>query len=69
MTEDKEVTKEEFLKNQREYCDRAGAPFFMPEDGACFSCRRQIIPALIKKGKNGTQLITGCPLCCRSYCD
>jgi hypothetical protein len=63
------VTRKDFIENQKKYCKENGAPFFMPEDGFCYSCRRDIIPALIGKDKDGTKLITGCPLCFRSYCD
>ncbi len=42
----------------------------MPNDGVCWSCHRQIIPRLIEKGQDGSnELVTGCPLCNRSYCD
>lgn len=63
------MTREEFLKNQKEHCRDISAPFFMPSNGICYRCRQDIIPELIKKGNNGTQLVTGCPLCFRSYCD
>lgn len=63
------VNREEFLKNQKEYCERKKAPFFMPGNGMCYRCRQDIIPALIKKGGDGNTLVTGCPLCLWSYCD
>jgi len=58
-----------FLKNQREACKANGWPFFMPYDGLCRSCGRDIIKALIEKGHDGTALVTGCPLCNQSYCE
>jgi len=64
-----EITREDFLKNQKEYCKEKSAPFFMPRTGMCYSCHRDIIPALIEKGQNGKSLITGCPLCHYSYCE
>lgn len=64
-----EITRDEFLRNQEKYCQEKKAPFFMPSDGICYSCRRDIIPRLIEKGEDGNNLITGCPLCHRSYCD
>ena len=59
------VTREEFMKNQREI----KAPDFMPHNGICYRCRRDIIPTLIANGNDGTCLVTGCPLCCYSYCE
>lgn len=64
-----EVTREEFLKNQKEYCEKKNAPHFMPHDGKCSNCRQDIVPKLIEMGLDGTGLVTGCPLCHRSYCD
>lgn len=39
----------------------------MPYNGICFSCHNDIIPELIKRGNDGTHLVTGCPICNRSY--
>ena len=66
-----EITREKFIENQKQYCKETGAPFFMPGDGYCWRCEKDIIPALIEKGEDGTKLVTGCPLigCWRSYCD
>jgi len=64
------MTREEFLKNQDDYCNEKNEPFFMPKNGYCYSCRRDIVQPLIDRGKTGKdELITGCPLCHRSYCD
>jgi hypothetical protein len=65
------VTREEFLKNQHELCglNDEKKPFFMPGNGICWSCHKDIIPRLIEKGEDGTKLVTGCPICMRSYCD
>lgn len=59
------VTRKEFLENQK----KIEAPFFMPDDGICYRCRKDIIPSLIEAGNDGTRHVTGCPLCYRSYCD
>ena len=64
-----QITRDEFLKNQKEYCKKENAPHFMPKSGICYNCRKDIIPRLIEKGEDGTSLITGCPLCYHSYCD
>lgn len=61
------VTREQFIDNQKKYCGDNGAPFFMPDDGYCYRCRRDIIPHL--KGNGSDHLVTGCPLCFYSYCE
>ena len=43
---------------------KANGPFFAPTDGFCWSCGNQVF---LKE--DGVELITGCPNCCRSYCD
>lgn len=63
------VTREQFLKNQKQSCDKNDWPHFMPSNGICWGCRGDMIPALIDKGQDGNNLVTGCPLCCKSYCD
>ena len=65
----KEIIKEQFIQNQEKYCKENNAPFFMSRSGVCNCCRRNIIPILIEKGNDGSKLVTGCPLCHRSYCD
>ena len=62
------VSREEFIKNQRE-CEKNGVPFFMPSDGVCYHCSGDIISYLIKKGDDGKEIVTGCPICCYSYCE
>jgi hypothetical protein len=57
------VTREEFVENQQK-----NKPVFMNlPSGRCWSCKYDIIPTLIERGHNGEELITGCPLCNRSY--
>ena len=63
------MDREQFIKNQDKYCKDNKAPFFMPRSGLCYSCRKDIIPREIERGNNGSDLVTGCPLCLRSYCD
>jgi hypothetical protein len=69
------TTKEQFLENQKECFKKltkgtfGSAKMFMPDDGICYRCNRDIIPIEIKKGNNGSELVTGCPLCFMSYCD
>ncbi len=58
----------EKIKLQAEYQKRTHSPDFAPSDGVCWSCNRQIYEVLSKEYVS-TRLITGCPLCHRSYCD
>ena len=72
---DKEKWKKDFLKKQEECFKKAtkgsfgSAKMFMDYDGICWNCKRDIIPTEIEKGNDGSELVTGCPLCFRSYCD
>lgn len=63
------MTVQEFIKNQKEYCKETGAPFFMPSDGICWACGGNIVLKLIADGETGKSLVTGCPICHRTYCD
>ena len=63
------ITREQFIENQEKHCKKNVAPFFMPRNGICFRCKRDIIPKLIEQGQTGEVLVTGCPLCNYSYCD
>jgi hypothetical protein len=49
---------------QADLCASRGLPLFAPQDGVCWSCRRQIYEEL-----DGKSFVTGCPFCHRSYCD
>ena len=62
------VSRIEFIENQRDYCDKINAPFFMPSDGFCYSCGQDIVTHFIDIGLKGNEeLITGCPYCNYSY--
>ena len=63
------MTRQEFIENQKTLCKEKDWPFFMPSDGRCYYCRGDIITELIKKGKDGTELVSGCPLCFYRYCE
>ena len=63
------ITRDQFLKNQRERCNKNNYPHFMPASGVCYRCKKDIVPKLISKGNDGNLLVTGCPLCHASYCD
>lgn len=57
-------------KAQLEHCEASNSPIFVPIDGFCEYCKKNIwnwIPLEIAKSK----IITGCPnpICHKSYCD
>lgn len=65
-----EVWNEEIrakIKAQKDCCS-GNAPLFAPEDGFCWSCHQQIYTR-ISLERAGSDLITGCPHCSRSYVD
>lgn len=57
----------ELLAAQKATRAADGNPHFAPYDGICSTCRGD----LVEHYGDGyaTAWITGCPLCCRSYCD
>jgi hypothetical protein len=62
---------------QKKYCEEKHAPHFAPLDGICFRCKKDIYARIdngfsvtgISVRRAGSQLVTGCPHCNRSYCD
>jgi hypothetical protein len=61
--------RQAFLKRQREMCLDRKAPFFMPSDGYCPYCGKDVVKREIEDGNDGRALVTGCPYCCKSYCE
>jgi len=59
---------EEKIQAQRRFQIERGLPDFAPSFGICWRCHRQIYER-ISLEKASTELITGCPFCCWSYCD
>lgn len=71
------------VKAQKEYCKSSGAPHFAPRNGVCWKCNKNIYEQHEKRyagndkvfvfgisvEKAGSELVTGCPHCNRSYCD
>lgn len=64
-----EKQKEKASKKQEKYCLKNGYPFFIMKGGDCPSCRQNIFDDEKTLKEAGKRLITGCPFCCRSYCD
>ena len=54
----------ELIKAQKALAAKKAAPMFAPSSGYCYNCREDIV------SENwATSLITGCPRCCRSFCN
>lgn len=63
-------SNEKAVIEQRLYCMRNKVPQFAPENGICYRCKQDIYgPGGYTADKAGKILITGCPLCGRTFCD
>jgi len=62
------MTVEQKLAAQVEYCRVNKLPLFVPANGICWKCNKQIFDAIGDR-RASTELITGCPYCSRSFCD
>lgn len=58
------LTREELLQAQKDLCKKNKYPHFAPSSGICYDCHQDIV-----NESWAETLITGCPKCCRSYCD
>lgn len=65
--------KQDFISKQLEIhadaTDFMKGNMFMPCDGRCYHCNKDIITNALANGNDGSESITGCPFCFRSYCD
>lgn len=71
MAEEERKEKDEVkekLEAQKKYCEGLKTPWWIPYDGVCYSCHRQIMNCYTLKGAKST-VITGCPHCHRSFVD
>jgi len=67
------------ISAQEKYCKEKGYPHFAPRNGRCWHCGRNFYDEVEHPGgvrrtgisveRAGSELITGCPHCNRSYCD
>lgn len=57
---------EEKIRAQQEYCKSRGIPAFIPKNGRCPSCGRQIYYGISLK-QAGSEMITSCPYCKHSF--
>lgn len=64
--------RSDFMDKQKK-CIQDGSwmdgSFFMPGDGFCYHCKADLIALEIARNNDGSELVTGCPNCHRSYCD
>ena len=65
--QEEEIIKRK-IRAQRDYCDTHKVPHFAPKDGVCWCCHKQIYTEITFE-KASSELITGCPICARTYCD
>ena len=56
----------ELIKAQADLCTSKSLPMFMPENGYCYR-GHDIIG--VRGERLRTEVITGCPVCHRSFCD
>jgi hypothetical protein len=63
-----DATVQEKIDAQTKFVKEKGYPYFAPQNGHCWNCRGQIYNSITLE-EASTTLITGCPNCCRSYCD
>lgn len=54
------------IEAQAKYCKEMNLPHFAPYDGICFYCRCQIYEH-ISVSDADSHLISGCPVCRRSF--
>lgn len=62
---------EQAIRAQKLYCEFRMIPLFIPDDGYCYSCERNIFMDYETKGITqavaGRTLITSCPHCHYSF--
>jgi hypothetical protein len=42
---------------------------FLPSDGKCYYCGKDVIDYEISNGNDGSKSVTGCHFCHKSYCE
>lgn len=65
------IKKEErwdVMKAQTDYCNLVGSPCFIPDDGFCFKCGKDIL-SHYDVLEAGREVISGCPFCNVSLLD
>ena len=64
MREHAETARQYLIEGQKKLCDQIKAPFFAPNDGMCYFCKKDCVHEgwLVKH-------ITGCNRCMMSFTD
>ena len=52
------------IKKHREVCVEKNHPVLTPKDGICWTCGEQVFTK-----EDGSEPVTGCPHCLKSFCD
>lgn len=60
--------QQRILDAQEDYCSLHLLPNFLPEDGLCFFCKKDLTLKFSKRDAENKH-ITGCPSCNKSFCD
>lgn len=66
--ETKDMTAAEKFAKNKEWCIDNNLPEFIPPSGKCFSCGEPVFSDG-EDGPDWDEFITGCPHCCRTFCD
>ena len=66
--ETRNMTAEEKFQKNKEWCRDNNLPEFIPPSGKCFSCKQPVFSDG-EEGPDWDTFITGCPHCCRTFCD
>jgi uncharacterized Zn-finger protein len=59
---------QEKITAQKKYCETHQVPMFVHPRGLCWNCNRQVFEQITIE-KAGSELVTGCPFCHRSFVD
>ena len=54
------------IKDQKQFCEKLGVSMFIPEDGKCWFCDKDIMDKF-SETECACKIITGCPFCNRSF--
>jgi len=66
--ESRNMTAAEKFEKNKQYCRDNNLPEFIPPSGKCFSCKQPVFSDG-EEGPDWDTFITGCPHCCRTFCD
>jgi len=61
------MSRDEAVRRYREWAKQPNVMDFMPHDGICYKCDRDVVIGHEESFAAGS--MTGCPRCGESYCD